>query len=253
MMEAVAAICYLMGGSDVVILRHPESVRLTRAFVDLMLNGGTAGDVREVSKKLKLQEPDLVAISPKPDLDFGAEEVAPKAKAAKPKEKPKAEPKPEKKVAKPKKKEEKPAAPKAEKKVVEMKPKEKPAAEKAEKEKPKAEAAAEAKAKAEADAKAKAEADAKAKAEAEARAKAEEESKARAKAEEGAKARAEAKAKESEDLQALRHKRAQEREKHLAKVKETVGKEVPKTPAREQLDMVERLTLNIDRIHRRVQ
>ena len=41
-----------MAGSDVVILRHPESVRLTRSFIELMLNGGMASDVEAISKHL---------------------------------------------------------------------------------------------------------------------------------------------------------------------------------------------------------
>ncbi len=36
LMETVAAVCYLLSGSDVVILRHPESVRLIRSFIDMM-------------------------------------------------------------------------------------------------------------------------------------------------------------------------------------------------------------------------
>jgi len=100
LMEAVAAVCYLMGGSDVVILRHPETVRLTRAFIDLMINGGMASDVKEVSKRLEAQEADLISLSPEPNLDFGEPEAAPKPKAAKP-EKKEAAPKPEKKEEKP--------------------------------------------------------------------------------------------------------------------------------------------------------
>ena len=104
-MEAVAAVCYLMAGSDVVILRHPESVRLTRSFIDLMINGGLASDVQEVSKSLELQEADLVSLSPEPDLDFGEPETAAKPKAAaKPKKKEAAPAKTEKK-AEPEKKE----------------------------------------------------------------------------------------------------------------------------------------------------
>jgi acetyl-CoA decarbonylase/synthase complex subunit delta len=61
-------VCYVLAGSDVVILRHPESVRLARAFVDLMLNGGMATDVQEISKRLPLEEADLQAISPEPNL-----------------------------------------------------------------------------------------------------------------------------------------------------------------------------------------
>ena len=41
MMECVAAVCYLLAGADVVTLRHPESVKLARCFIDRMVNGGT--------------------------------------------------------------------------------------------------------------------------------------------------------------------------------------------------------------------
>jgi acetyl-CoA decarbonylase/synthase complex subunit delta len=250
LMEAVAAVCYLMGGSDVVILRHPETVRLTRAFIDLMINGGIASDVKEISKNLDAQEADLISISPEPNLNFGEPEVAPKPKAAKPEKK-------DKPAVEPKKKEEKPA-PKPEKKVVEMKPKakEKPKAE--DEAAVKAKAEAEAKAKAEAEAKAKAEAETKAKAEAEAKAKAEEEAaakavaQAKAKAEEEGRAKAEAKTKEKEELQALRYKRALEREKHEAEMAAAEGEEIPKTAAEKQLNLVETLTRNLDRIHKRI-
>ncbi len=97
LMETVAAVCFLMAGADVVILRHPESVRLTRTFIDLMINGGLASDVQEISKNEEAQEVDLIALSPKPNLDFGAPEAAAKPKAAKPEKKEAAPPKEEKK------------------------------------------------------------------------------------------------------------------------------------------------------------
>ena len=248
LMEAVAAVCYLMAGSDVVILRHPESVRLTRFFIDLMMNGGLASDVQEISKKQEPQAVDLIALSPEPNLDFGEPEAAAKPKAAKPKKKEAAPAKAEKK--------EKPApAPKEEKKpeakVEKAEIKEGLETKAEEEAKVKADAEAKAKAeKEEAETRVKADAEAKAKAEAEAKAKAEAEAKAKAEAE--AKAKVEAKAKESEDLQALRYQRALEREKHEAAKAAHVGEGVPKTAAADQLDLVERLTRNIDRIHKRV-
>jgi acetyl-CoA decarbonylase/synthase complex subunit delta len=242
-MEAVAAVCFLMAGSNVVILRHPETVRLTRAFIDLMINSGSASDIKEISKRLEAQEADLVSISPEPNLDFGKPEVAPKPKAAKP-EKKAAPPKPEKK-------EEKPAPqPKKEKKVVEMKPKAEDEA--ATKAKARAEAKAEAEAKAKAEAKAEAEAKAKAEAEAKARAEAKAEAEAKAKAEVEAKAKAQAKSKEKEDLQALRYERALEREKHEAQMAAAEAEDIPKTAAARQLSLVEKLTQNLDRIHKRI-
>ncbi|MEJ2724272.1 MAG: acetyl-CoA decarbonylase/synthase complex subunit delta [Deltaproteobacteria bacterium] len=236
LMETTAAVCYVMGGADVVILRHPESVRLVRAYIEHMVDGGSLADVPEISKKLKLEEPDLVPLSPEPDLTI-AEAAAP----AKPKE-----------AKAPPKKEEKP---KAEEKVVELKPKpeEPPKPKPAEPAKPKVEEEAKAKAEEEAKKKAeeeaKAEAEAKAKAEEEAKAKAEEE--AKKKAEEEAKKKAQAKEKEKEELLALRQKRAAEREKHEAERK-AEAEAVPKTAAAEQADLVERLIQNLDRIHRRV-
>jgi acetyl-CoA decarbonylase/synthase, CODH/ACS complex subunit delta len=221
MMETVAAVCYLLSGADVAILRHPESARLTRAFIKLMISGGTATEVAGVSKRLELQEADLVALSPQPNLDFGAAEAAPKEK---PKEKVAAEPKKEKPAAPPK---------------VEEKPKVQAKAE--EEVKPKAEVEAEAEAKAEA----KAEAEAKAKAEAEAEAKAKAEAKVKAEAE------VKAKEKEKEDLHALRLKRAQEKEKLEAGRAAAARGAAEKTAASSQLSMVDKLTLNLDRIHRR--
>ena len=245
LMEAVAAVCFLMAGSDVVILRHPETVRMTRSFIDLMINGGSADGVGEVSKRLDAEEADLVSISPEPNLDFGDAKVAPKPEAAKP-EKKKAAPKPEKKAA-PKKEAEAPKAKEEAKPKAEAKPE--AAKPKAEKD-VNAKAEEEAKAKAEAEAKAKAEEEAKAKAEEEAKAKAEEEAKAKAEAE--AKAKAEVKAKESEDLQELRYQRALEREKHVAEKMAAEEEEIPKTAAKIQLNQVEKLTQNLNRIHKRI-
>jgi acetyl-CoA decarbonylase/synthase complex subunit delta len=239
LMETVASVSYLLGGADVVILRHPESVRLTRSFIDLMMNGGLATDVPEISKNLELQEADLLSISPEPKLAVAEEAVPAKEKPAEPKKKEvKAAPKPEKKEEKPKE------VPKPEEKVVELKPKEKPEEE--------------ARAKAEAEAKAKAEEDAKKRAEEEARKKAEEEdwakaeAKAKAKAEEEARKIAEAKAKEKEDLKALRYQRGLEREKLEAQRAEREREKVSKTPARAQKSWVDKLIDNLDRIHKRI-
>ncbi|MCD6305775.1 MAG: acetyl-CoA decarbonylase/synthase complex subunit delta [Deltaproteobacteria bacterium] len=113
LMECVGAVCYLLSGSSVLILRHPESVRLTRSFIDLLSNGGSASDIEAISKRLALEEGDLTAISPAPNLDFGAAEAPePEKKAAKPKaeakpapapkKEKKAEAKPEPKAAPPK-------------------------------------------------------------------------------------------------------------------------------------------------------
>ncbi len=216
LMETVAAVSYLLSGADVAILRHPESVRLTRSFVDLMMNGGLATDLPEISKNLELQEADLVAISPEPKLAIAEEAVPAKEKPAKPKKKEvKAAPKPKKKEEKPKE------APKPEEKVVALKPKEK----------------------AEEEAKIKAEAEAKAKAEAEAKAKAEAEAKARAEAE--VKAKAEAAAKEKADLEALKAQMAKEKKK--AKAKEAPEMEGLKPT---EMELVDRLSISLKRMHK---
>ncbi len=248
MMETVAAVSYLMSGSSVVILRHPESVRLARSFIELLGNGGSAGDVKAVSKMLPEAQVDLAALAPEPKLDFGGKEEAPK-------EKPKAKKKAE---AAPAPKKEAKAEPKPKK---EQKPKEAPKAEAAEDAKAKAEADAkakadaDAKAKADAEAKAKADAEAKVKAEAEAKAKAEADAAAKAKAEEDAKKKAEsdARAKRDAEEEALRQKRAAEREELAAKREgEGAAKEVSMTVAAEQKTQQEIILDRLNRIHRRI-
>ena len=269
MMESVAATCYLLAGSDVVILRHPESVRLIRSFIDRMVKGGAATDVKPVSKKLPLKEMDLMSLSPEPQLAFGQGE-APAKKEEKPKAAPKA-------AEAPAKKEEKPQAPaKPAEKVVELKPKAEEA--KAEPD-AKAKAEAEAKAKAEAEAKAKADDEARAKKEAEDKAKAEAQAKEKAEADAKAQAEAEARkkvdaaAKEKDELQALREKRAREKEKAQAEKKDEIQAlkekkeqekekadaerkareedKAAKRLAKEPESLVDRLSKNIDRMNRR--
>jgi acetyl-CoA decarbonylase/synthase complex subunit delta len=251
LMETVAAVCYLLSGADVLILRHPETVRLARAFIDHIVNGGSVTDLAGISKMLEMGQADLLSLSPEPDLSIEAE--APKKEAPKPKAKEaEAPPKEKKPKAAPEKEEKK------EEKVVELKPKEeaKPKAEEEAKAAEDARAEAEAKAKAEEEAKAKAEAEAKAKAEAEAKAaeqaKAKAEAEAKAKAEEEAKKKSEAKAREKEELMALRQKRAAQREKVEAQREGRTAEEVTKTAAAQQPSLVDHLTQNLDRIHRRI-
>ncbi len=240
MMESVAAVCYLLAGAAVVVLRHPESVRLTKSFIELLSNGGSASGVADISKTLDLEEADLLAVSPEPVLDF-EEPKAEKKPAAKAAPKPKAEP--PKEAPKPE------AAPKAE-----AKPEPAPEVKEAPKEDPvaKAKAEAEAKAKAEAAAKAKAEAEAKAKAEAAAKAKAEAAAKAKAEAEAKAKAEAEAKAaevakREAEEA-ALRESRAEENRKRL-EAKMGAKKETgAKTPAKVQKSKLDKFIENLKRM-----
>jgi acetyl-CoA decarbonylase/synthase complex subunit delta len=201
LMEAVGAVTYLMAGSDILIMRHPEAIRLVKAF-HRYCHGRwqrcrhrphcqTAGRRRSV---------DLAALAPEPDLTIEEEK---KAAPAKPPPHPRPPPsRPPNPAAKPA------AAPAAAKA-----PEPAAAAPAAPAVDPEAEAKAKAEAeaaKAEADAKAKAEADAKAKADAEAKAKADAEAKAKAEAEAKAKADAEAKAKEAADREAAEESPAPE-------------------------------------------
>ena len=224
LMEAVGAVAYLMAGSDILIMRHPEAIRMTKSFIDLLVAGGMAADVAPIKKELDDVDIDFASIAPEPDLTIEKEKVKKAAPAKK-----EAEPKAEKKVA-PKK-----AAPKVEKKAAA-----KPETKKVAKEEVKVDAEVEAKAKAEAEAKAKAEAEAKAKAEAEAKAKAEIEAKAKADAEAKAKVEAEARAKEEEaakrdaEEDAIRQQRAKEQEERMAKSKEAKGEKVSMTAAKAQ-------------------
>jgi acetyl-CoA decarbonylase/synthase complex subunit delta len=246
LMEAVGAVSYLMAGSDILIMRHPESIRMVKAFIDLVSDGGSANDVAPAKKELDDVDIDYAALAPEPDLTIEeeAKKAAPAKKKAPPAKKaaPKEKPAPAKKAAPAEK-----AAP--------VKKEEPKVDEKAEAE-AKAKADAEAKAKAEADAVAKAEADAKAKAEAEAKAKADAEAKAKAEEEAKAKAIADATAKEvaerEAEEEALRQKRAAEREKHAAERPPAEEIEVPVTPAEEQKDQLDMLLENLNRIHRRI-
>ncbi|MBW2572184.1 MAG: acetyl-CoA decarbonylase/synthase complex subunit delta [Deltaproteobacteria bacterium] len=240
LMEAVTAVIYLLSGGSVLIMRHPEAIRLTQAFIDFGLDGGSALDVAPISKQLDDVDIDYASLAPELDLTIEGEEpkkAPPKKKAA-----PKAE-----KKAEPAKKPAKKAAPKKEEKAVD----------KAEAEaKVKAEAVAkakaetEAKAKAEADAKVKAEAEAKAKAEAETKAKAKAKAETEAKAKAEAEAKAEARAKKEAEEEAIREKRAKEREALSAKHKAVAG-EVSMTPAAQQKSKLDKMLESLNRIHKR--
>ena len=247
LMEAVGAVTYLMAGSDVLIMRHPESIRLVKAYIDVAMDGGSLEDLAPIAKRLDGVDVDLAALAPEPDLTIEEEEkkAAPAAKAA-----PKAAAKPAAKAAA------KPAAAAPAAKPAEPAPAAAPAAPAADPE-AEAKAKAEAAAKAEADAKAKAEADAKAKADAEAKAKADAEAKAKADAEAKVKAEKEAAAKAAAEREAaedaLRQKRAAEREAHAAQ-RATGAKDevIAMTPAAEQKSDVEKILDKLNWVHRRV-
>ena len=264
LMESTAAVAYLMSGADILILRHPETVRLIRSFIDLLVAGGSAEEVQPIAKRSAAQEPDLAGLAPEPNLEFKADAAAAK----------KEPPKPKKKEAVPKRKPEAAPAGEAKKKVVELKPKDEEQAQEAAKAKAEVDEAAKAKVEAESQRKAeeedhkkaeeqvRAEAAAKAKVEAEPQRRAEEEDRKKAeeqvRAEAAAKAKAEAEsqrkaeeeakaeAKEKEELLALREKRAAGQKKAGAQ-KAAPSK---KKPVPDELDLVDRLTNMLERIHR---
>jgi acetyl-CoA decarbonylase/synthase complex subunit delta len=68
LMEAVAAVIYLLAGSSVLIMRHPEAIRFVQAFIDLGLIGGSAMDVAPIAKQLDDVEIDYASLAPEPDL-----------------------------------------------------------------------------------------------------------------------------------------------------------------------------------------
>lgn len=238
LMEAVTAVTYLVAGANILIMRHPEAIRLTKAFIDLALEGGSAADVAAISKQLDDVDIDYAALAPELDLTIEGEpeKAAPKKKAA-----PKAakEEAPKKKAAKkaaPEKKEAKKAeeAPKAEEDT-----------------KAAAEAAAKAKAEAEAQAAAKAKADAEAKEKAETAAKAKVEAAAKAKADAEAKAAADAKAKRDAADDAVRDARAKEREARLAQAGAAPAAEVTMTAAAVQTTKFDKMLEQLNRLHKR--
>jgi acetyl-CoA decarbonylase/synthase complex subunit delta len=244
LMEAVGAVAYLMGGSDVLIMRHPESIRLVKSYIDLVYEGGMASDVAPIQKRLDGVNVDLLSISPEPDLTIEEKKKPTPAKKE-------AAPEPEKKAVPEAKKEAAPEPPK--KAAAELAPAEAPKVE----ETAKVDAEAEAKAKAEAEVKAKADAEAQAKAEEEAKRKAEVEAKAKAEAEAKAKDEAEAqkaaeqKAKVESELDEIRQKRSKEREVLAAKRAGAEKKAAEKTPAAVQKSMVDKMIENLDWIHKR--
>jgi len=238
MMEAVGAVCYLLAGGSVLVMRHPEAIRLAKSFIDLIADGGSAQDVAAIEKKLDDVDVDFAKMAPKPDLTVEEEKKAAPKKAAPKKAAPK--------KAAPKKAAPKKAAPKAAAKA--EAPKADPAADAA------AKAEAEAKAKADAEAKAAADTAAKAKAEADAQAKAEAEAKAKAEAEAAAAAKAQAEevAQREAEEDALREKRAAEREEQAAKraAGKTAGP-VSMTPAANQMTQNEKILHRLTLIHKR--
>ncbi len=247
MLECVGAVTYLMAGSDILVMRHPKSVKLIKEFIGLMITGDLAMSPDKIAAKLS-------AINIKPEGDF------PKIEKIEVKEKPKEEKKKAAPKAAPPKTEAKPAAKEEKKKVAPQaaapKPEikeEKAAVEARVEEDPKVKAEAEAKAKAEAEAKVKAEAEAKAKAEAEAKVRADAETKAKAEAE--VKAKADDRAKAEAELEEFRLKRQKEKEEKEAKREEREAARAASgtraTPASVQMSDTGKIIAFLDRAHKR--
>ncbi len=274
LMEAICATTYLMAGSDILIMRHPEAVRMTKSFIDLVVDGGMATDVAGIAKQLDDVDIDFAALAPKPDLTIEKEEKKAAPKKAAPK-KAAAKKAAAKKAA--------PAAPAAAPKaagpieVVPECPLKAPPprfdrrANRAGAAAPAAAAAAAAVAPAGAVAaissadiatlkteiieaiKAGMQSDKKEKpAKAADNGKAKADKEAVAKAEAARKAEAEARAKREEEEAELRFKRAEERAKHAAERAEKEPKEIPVSAAAEQMGRIDKLLDSLNRIHRRI-
>lgn len=236
LLEAVGAVTYLMSGSNILVMRHPESIKLVKAFIDLICVGGSAMSIAPIAKRLDDVNIDFAKLSPKVDLTIEEEKAkpapkteAPKAEAPKaaapaaaaPKaEAPKAAPAPEAAPA--------PVAPAA------------PAAPAIDP----AIAAAALKAQAEAEAKAKADAEAKAKAAADAKAKADADAAAKAAADAIAAERAKREAEETE----IRAKRAAHREEMNAN---RVKKDITFTAAADQKTVHDKMLEKLMFIHKK--
>ncbi|MEA2059500.1 MAG: acetyl-CoA decarbonylase/synthase complex subunit delta [Thermodesulfobacteriota bacterium] len=237
LMEAVGAVSYLMSGSNILIMRHPEAIKLVKNFIDFITDGGSAQDIAPITKQLDDVEIDFAALAPEVDLTIEEEKKAgPAKKAAAPKAEAKPAAKEEAKPAAP--------APKAETKpateaapVVDAKAKAEADA--------KAKAVAEAKAQEDAKAKAQAEVEAKAKAEADAKAKAEADAKAKIEAEK--KAESDAAAARDAEAEALREKRAKEQEERMAKAGADKEKKVTMTAAKTQKSTISKFKSKLKR------
>lgn len=240
LMEAVGAVSYLLSGSSILIMRHPESIRMAKDFIKVLADGGSVMATAGINKQLADAKVDFAALAPALDLTIAEEKKEVAKKAA---------PAPAAEKAAPA------AAPAAAKAETKAEPKvAAPAA-------PAVDPAAAAAAQADADAKAKAEAEAKAKAAAEAKAQAE----AKAKADAAAKVLADAKAKEEADLKAaadakaareaeevaLRNQRAQERASHAVHPGAMAAGQATMTPAAVQLSVQDKILEMLNRFHRR--
>ena len=248
LMEAVGAVTYLMAGSDILIMRHPEAIRMVKSFIDLGIDGGAAADVAGITKQLDDVDIDYAALAPKPDLTI--EKEAPRKKAA-PKKAAAKKAAPKKAAAK------KAAAPKAVAKDCILKPPP-PQFDKRKGTAPATAATAPAGAiaidmsslKDEIRAIIREELKAGIKEKAEAKVKAE----TKIDPEEAArdKAEAEASAKREVEEAEIRLKRAAEREKHAAERTAREPREIPVTASDEQMTEQDQTVDLLNRIHRRI-
>ena len=239
LMEAIGAVAYLLSGSNLLIMRHPESIRLAKSFIKILADGGSAKEVAPVTKKLADVKIDFAALAPALDLTIeeekkkaapaAAKTAAPVAAAAAPA--PAAAPKAAAAPA--------PAA------AVKTEAAVDPAAAAAAKAADEAKAKADAEAKAAADAKAKAAAEIKAAADAEARAIAD----AKAKAEAEAQAITDAKNARDAEEKAIKAQRAKERKDTVAHV--AVATAVTMTAAAIQMTEQEKILAMLNRFHKR--
>ena len=243
LMECVGAVTYLLAGSGILIMRHPEAVRLVRAFIDLISDGGSAAGVEPIQKELPAVNIDFSKLAFVPNLAIEEEKA-------------KKEPAKKAQVTPASKEESKPAPAAAKIEASKIDQKDAPRAEAAVHGKIEAVATA----KAQSEAQAKAEAAAKIEAEAAAKAKAQQDA-ARLKAELEATAKAEAKAKAEAQArtafetaeQSLKESRAKEREALQSKHELSGCKSAPAvTPATDQKSEVDKIIIRLDRIHRRV-
>ncbi len=236
LMEAIGAVAYLLSGSNLLIMRHPESIRLAKSFIKILADGGSAKEVAPITKKLADVKIDFAALAPALDLTIEEEKKKAAPAAAKTAAPAAAAPAA---AAAPKAAAPAPAA------AVKTEAAVDPAAAAA------AKAAVEAKAKA--DAEAKAAADAKAKAAAEIKAKADAEAKtiadAKAKAEAEAQAITDAKNARDAEEKAIKAQRAKDRHETVAHAAAEVA--VTLTAAAIQLTEQEKILATLNRFHKR--
>ncbi len=238
MMEAIGAVSYLLAGSNILIMRHPEAIRLTKEFINAMTAGGSLKNSAAIAKVLPETSIDFAALAPKPDLAIAEEEkkAAPAAKKAAPAAA--AAPAPAAQAA---------AAPAPAKEAPKAAAPAQPAVDPAAQAKADAEAKAQAEAKAAAAAKAKAEAEVKAKADAEAKAKAD----AAAQVKAAADALAAEKSQREEDEKALKRLRAQARHAADEASGSHPAAEITMTADPVQKNQQEKILDTLDRWHRR--